>query len=106
MRIQKPGDVGNLRNQNISNIEPSELREHSFMFMKNIRGTVAYWADILNDLLATVKCLGPPTLFVTLSADDNHWPVYAHTIFILLDISSWLCWYLIRVFLNVRSFSI
>ena len=56
------------------NIEPSELREHSFMFMKNIRGTVAYWADILNDLLATVKCLGPPTLFVTLSADDNHWP--------------------------------
>ena len=31
---------------------------------------------------------------------------YAHKIFILLDISSWLCWYLIRVFLNVRSFSI
>ena len=26
------------------------------------------------NLLATVRCLGPPTLFVTLSADDNYWP--------------------------------
>ena len=44
------------------------------MFMKNIRGTAAYWADILGNLLATVMCLGPPILFVTLSADDNNWP--------------------------------
>ena len=42
--------------------------------MKNIRGTAACWADILANLLATVRCLGPPTLFVTLSADDNYWP--------------------------------
>ena len=40
--------------------------------MKNIRGTAAYWADILANLLAIVRCLGPPTLFVTLSADDNY----------------------------------
>ena len=39
--------------------------------MKNIRGTAAYWADILGNLLATVRRLGPPTLFVTLPADDN-----------------------------------
>ena len=32
------------------------------------------WADILGNLLATVRCLGPPMLFVTLSADDNNWP--------------------------------
>ena len=42
--------------------------------MKNIRGTAAYWADSLANLLATVRCLGPPTLFVTLSVDDNYWP--------------------------------
>lgn len=40
------------------------------MFIKNIRGTFAYWADVLHNLLATVKSLGPPTLFLTLSADD------------------------------------
>ena len=28
---------------------------------------------ILGNLLATVRCLGPPILFVTLSADDNNW---------------------------------
>ena len=48
--------------------------DHNVMFMKNIRGTAAYWADILGNLLATVRCLGPPTLFVTLQADDNNWP--------------------------------
>ena len=51
-----------------------EIRSQYYMFMKNIRGTAAYWADILANLLATVRCLGPPTLFVTLSADDNYWP--------------------------------
>ena len=47
---------------------------YSLMFMKNISGTAAYWADILGNLLATIRCLGPPILFVTLSADDNNWP--------------------------------
>ena len=48
-----------------------EIRSQWYMFMKNIRRTAAYWADILGNLLATVRCLGPPTLFVTLSANDN-----------------------------------
>ena len=51
-----------------------EIRSQCYMFMKNIRGTAACWADILANLLATVRCLGPPTLFVTLSTDDNYWP--------------------------------
>ena len=51
-----------------------DIRSQCYMFMKNIRGTAAYWADILGNLLATVRCLGPPILFVTLSADDNNWP--------------------------------
>ena len=48
--------------------------QNSFMFMKNIRGTIAYFRNALNDLLAMVRTLGPVTLFMTLSADDLHWP--------------------------------
>ena len=50
------------------------LIQNSYMFMKTIRGTVAYFRNALNDLLAMVKTLGPPTLFMTLSSDDLHWP--------------------------------
>ena len=53
--------------------DPSFL-QNSYMFMKNIRGTVAYFRNGLNNLLAMLRSLGPPTLFVTLTADDLHWP--------------------------------
>ena len=43
------------------------------MFMKNIRGTPAYWKSTLLDLLAMFRCLGPPTLLMTFSANDMHW---------------------------------
>lgn len=49
------------------------LCQNSYMFMKNIRGTVAYFRNQLYNLLAMFKCIGPPTLFMTLSADDLHW---------------------------------
>ena len=49
------------------------LYQNSYMFMKNIRGTVAYFRNQLYNLLAMFKCIGPPTLFMTLSADDLHW---------------------------------
>ncbi|WAR12801.1 hypothetical protein MAR_026981 [Mya arenaria] len=42
--------------------------------LQNIRGTVVYFRNALYDLLAMFRCLGPPTLFMTLSADDLHWP--------------------------------
>ena len=46
------------------------VMHNSYMFMKNIRGTIAYFKIALNNLLATVRTLGPPTLFVTVSAAD------------------------------------
>ena len=52
----------------------SDLLENSYMFMKNIKRTVAYFRNMLYNLLAAFHCLGPPTLFITLSADDLHWP--------------------------------
>lgn len=48
--------------------------------MKNIKGPVAYFRNVLYDLLAIFKSLGPPTLFVTLSADDLHWPELGMTL--------------------------
>lgn len=50
------------------------LQENTFMFMKNIRGTVAYFRNALYNLLAMFRSVGPPTLFVTLSTNDLHWP--------------------------------
>ena len=52
--------------------DPS-LLDNSFVFMKNIRGTEAYWHAVKSELFALFRCLGPPTLFVTLSANDMHW---------------------------------
>ena len=51
-----------------------DLQENSYMFTKNVRGSAACWKNKLLDLLATIRSLGPPTLFMTLSADDMHWP--------------------------------
>ena len=42
--------------------------------MKIFKGTAAYRKDSLLKLLSAFKCLRPPTLFVTLSANDMHWP--------------------------------
>ena len=57
-----------------SSSDNPEIIQNSYMFMKNIRGTVAYFRNALYDLLAMFRTLGPPSLFVTLSADDLHWP--------------------------------
>ncbi len=39
-----------------------------------LRGYSAYWNSAKADLMAMVKSLGPPTWFVTLSANDLNWP--------------------------------
>ena len=52
------------------------------MFMRNL---CAYWKDqlLVKDLLARINTLGPPTFFLTLTANDSHWPEY----FMLIDSS-------------------
>ena len=39
-----------------------------------LHSSVAYFKNMMYDLLAYVRCLGTPTLFMTLSVDDLHWP--------------------------------
>ena len=48
--------------------------EQAYKFLKNVRGSPAYWQGELYDVLAMLKSLGIPTWFLTLSAADLHWP--------------------------------
>ncbi|XP_078677726.1 uncharacterized protein LOC144914113 [Branchiostoma floridae x Branchiostoma belcheri] len=52
---------------------PSEINENCWAFLKQIRGTAAFWRQVKLDLFAQLNQLGPPTFFVTLSANDHHW---------------------------------
>ena len=47
--------------------ENPDLSENCFGFMRNIRGSAKL------DLFAMFRTLGPPTFFLTLSADDMNW---------------------------------
>ena len=47
--------------------------EQAYKFLKNIRGSPAYWQHELYDLLVMLCTLGIPTWFITLSAADLHW---------------------------------
>ena len=47
--------------------------DRGFSFMKNIKGSPAYWKNFLYDVLAMVKQLGLPTYFITLSCADLRW---------------------------------
>ena len=55
---QMPLTAGYLRDKTNND----ECFKNSYMFMKNIRGTIAYYRNSLNDLLAMLRFLGPPTL--------------------------------------------
>lgn len=60
--------------QDLNNLNSESLSlDTSYMFTKKIRGTAAYWKDVLFNLLAMIKTLGPPDFFLTLSCNDN-WP--------------------------------
>lgn len=48
--------------------------------MKKIRGTAAFWKNTLFNLLAMIRNIGPPTLFLTLSSNDYRWEELAMTL--------------------------
>jgi len=47
---------------------------------QNLRGTSMYWQTVRKHVHAMVNTLGPPTFFITLSADDMHWFDVFHTV--------------------------
>ena len=64
--------AGQLRNPAV--VEQLVRNEQAYKFLKNVRGSPAYWQDQLYDVLAMLQMLGIPTWFLTLSAADLHWP--------------------------------
>ena len=49
-------------------------KDKAYRFMKNGRGSPAYYQKTFYDLLAIIRQLGTPTWFLTLSAADMKWP--------------------------------
>ena len=45
------------------------------LYVKNLRGSAAYWRSAMNELIAQIRCLGPPiyTYFLTFSCNDLNW---------------------------------
>ncbi|GFS77215.1 helitron_like_N domain-containing protein [Nephila pilipes] len=41
--------------------------------MRSIRGSSAYWRIAMNELIAFIKCVDPPTWFITPSCNDLKW---------------------------------
>ena len=60
--------------QNPTVVEQLVRNEQAYKFLKNVRGSPAYWQDQLYDVLAMLQTLGIPTWFLTLSAADLPWP--------------------------------
>ena len=48
-------------------------RDSGFRYLRQIRGTPAYWDKTLKDLFAMIRQIGIPTWFVTFSAADRRW---------------------------------
>ncbi|XP_078600775.1 uncharacterized protein LOC144875890 [Branchiostoma floridae x Branchiostoma japonicum] len=79
-RMQKQGN--DTSQSSPQPLTAGDLRQHihedvestSYTFMKNIRGTAAYFKDQLLNLLAKINTIGPPTWFLTVSANDLNWP--------------------------------
>ena len=55
-------------------------RDDAYRFLKNVRGSPAYFQRVMYDVLAMIRQLGLPTWFLTLSAADMQWPDVIQTI--------------------------
>ena len=49
------------------------VNEEAYTFMNSVKGSAAYWKNMLSDVLAMVRQLGIPSFFMTLSCADLRW---------------------------------
>ena len=49
-------------------------QDQAYLFLSQIPGTPPYWQKFMYEVVAMVKQLGIPTLFMTLSCADLKWP--------------------------------
>ena len=50
-----------------------QLEANLSTMLRQIRGSANYWNSRRNELRTMVRCLGPPTFFITLSAAEYDW---------------------------------
>ena len=60
--------------QNLAVLEQLVRNLQAYKFLKNVRGSPAYWQDQLYDVLAMLQTLTFHAWFLTLSAADLNWP--------------------------------
>ena len=70
--------AGSIRNQHVVN--EMIQKDHAYRFLKNVRGSPAYFQRVMYDVLGMIRQLGIPTWFFTLSAADMQWPDVIQTI--------------------------
>ena len=73
-RVLRGGGVNAGLIRDAHNMKSMLRTDAAVKFLKNVRGSPAYWHKVLYDLLAMVRQLGTPTWFLTLSAADMQWP--------------------------------
>ena len=66
-------NAGQLKNNFKETVRSFVSEDKSYMFMKAVKGTPAYWKQFLYDVLAMVKQLNLPTFFLSLSCADLRW---------------------------------
>ena len=64
----------------IKNSEQMIRSDDAYKFLKNVRGSPAYFQRVMYEVLGMIRQLGLPTWFLTLSAADIQWPDVIQTI--------------------------
>ena len=70
--------AGSVKNKEV--LRQMVQRDDAYKFLKNVRGSPAYFQQVQYQVLALIRQLGLPTWFFTLSAADMQWPDVIQTI--------------------------
>ena len=70
--------AGAIRDQQV--ISEMIQKDYAYRFLKNVRGSPAYFQRVMYDVLGMIRQLGIPTWVFTLSAADMQWPDVIQTI--------------------------
>ena len=66
--------------KNVEVLHQMIRKDDAYRFLKNVRGSPAYFQRVMYDVLGMIRQLGLPTWFLTLSAADMQWPDVIQTI--------------------------
>ena len=66
--------------RNCDKVKSMIYKDVAYKFMRNVRGTPAYWQVQLYDTLAMLRTFGTPTWFLTLSPAEFMWPEFLQAV--------------------------